>query len=46
MYEFEIMHKVTKERIIIWGRNERDAYRRNPDLDINDYKRVACTYID
>ena len=46
MYEFELMNVNTKERIIIWGRNGKDAFRRNPDLDVNEWKVMHQTYID
>jgi len=46
MYEFEINNKRTNEIAFIFGYTEKDAWRRHPELDPNDWKTVHCEYID
>ena len=45
MWEFEVMHRKTKERIIIFGYNLADAYKRSK-LNSEEYICLLETYID
>ncbi len=46
MYEYEIWNEKKQENGFIWGYNVDDAFRRNPDLDRNEWKVIFCEYID
>ena len=45
MWEFEVMHRETEERIIIFGYNLTDAYKRSK-MNPEDYICLLSTYID
>lgn len=46
MHEFELRHVETYEMELIFGYNLADAFRRNPQLNPNDWECVSDIYID
>lgn len=46
MWEFDIIHKVTEERSIIFGYSLYDAFKRSPSLNPDEWKCVGKEYID
>ena len=46
MWEFDIYNLVTKEHNIIFGYSEKDAFRRHPSLDTEEWVVLQSTYID
>ena len=37
MWTFEFQHKGTGERTVIWGYNLQNAFRRNPEMNPDDW---------
>lgn len=46
MWEYEIIHNVTEERRIIFGYTLKDAFRKVPSLDPNEWSCLMAEYID
>lgn len=46
MFEFEIYNERTQEYNYIFGYNEKDAWRRNPNIDRTEWTIVHAEYID
>ena len=46
MWEFEIMNKSTEERTIIFGYSLCDAFKRNPQMNPNDWICITQDYVD
>ena len=46
MWEFDIIHKTTQEKNVIFGYHLSDAFKRHPSLDPNDWECIGETYID
>ena len=46
MWEFDIMHKETKEEYIIFGYNLKHAFETSPGLDPKDWICTGSTYVD
>lgn len=45
MYEFQVYNEKTNETNVIFGFNEKDAWRRT-DLDKNEWVILSVEYID
>jgi len=46
MYEYEIYNERTNEHNFICGYSREDAWRRNKDIDRNEWKIIYAEYID
>jgi hypothetical protein len=46
MFEYELIHLETKEQRIIFGYDVRDAFRRCPNLNPEEWKVIHSEYID
>lgn len=46
MWEFEIMNKSTEERTIIFGYSLSDAFKRNTQMNSNDWICIMQDYVD
>ena len=46
MWEFEIMHTVTKEIKLIFGYSLSDAYKRHGITSPNEWEYISHEYID
>ncbi len=46
MWEFSLINRNTKKQIIILGYSLKDAFRRHPSLDPEDWECMMADYID
>lgn len=46
MWEFDIIHKTTQEKNIIFGYSLSDAFRRSPSLNPSEWECIGREYID